>query len=81
MLPLLEGLSQQGTKWAKQSFCAVDGNRFPNEMLFDLFNEKIPETELAVGQHVDVHYSVRTREYNGRVYNEINVWKIDILNS
>ena len=49
---------------------------YPNEVAFDLFNDRIPETALTVGQHVDVHFSIRTREYNGRIYNDINVVRI-----
>ena len=79
VLPLQQGLSQQGTEWKRLSFVVMEDDAaiaFPNEMVFDLFNDKIPETALTVGQHVDVHFGVRTREYNGRIYNEINVVRI-----
>jgi len=49
-------------------------------MVVDLFNDKIPVTQLAVGQRVDVHFGIRTREYNGRVYNDVNVVKLKIEN-
>ena len=47
------------------------------QMALDLFNDKIPGTALAVGQHVDVYFGIRTREYNGKVYNDINVFKFN----
>ena len=79
VMPLQEGVSQQGTEWRKQTFVVMEDDAnvaFPNAMAFDLFNDKIPETALTVGQHVDVHFGVRTREYNGRVYNDVNVVRI-----
>ena len=80
VMPLQEGTSQQGAQWRKQSFVVMEDDAaiaFPNEMVFDVFNDRIPETALSVGQHVDVHFGVRTREYNGRVYNDVNVVKIN----
>lgn len=79
VLPLQEGTSQQGANWRKQTIVVLEDDPqvpFPNEVAFDLFNDRIPETALTVGQHVDVHFSIRTREYNGRIYNDINVVRI-----
>ena len=79
VMPLQEGVSQQGAQWRKQSIVVVEDDAqvaFPNAMVFDLFNDRIPETALAVGQHVDVHFGVRTREYNGKVYNDVNVIRL-----
>ena len=79
VMPLVEGVSQQGTQWRKQTFVVMEDDvnvAFPNAVAFDLFNDKIPETALTLGQHVDVHFGIRTREYNGRIYNEINVVRI-----
>lgn len=83
VLPLKEGLSQQGTPWKKQTYVVMEDDAekaFPNEMVVDLFNDKLPETQLTVGQLVDVHFCIRTREYNGRVYNDVNVVKLKIEN-
>ena len=80
VLPLQEGTSQQGAQWRKQTIVVMEDDpsiMFPNEMALDLFNDKIPGTALAVGQHVDVYFGVRTREYNGKVYNDINVFKFN----
>ena len=83
VMPLQEGTSQQGAQWRKQSFVVMEDDAaiaFPNEMVFDVFNDKIPETALAVGQRVEVHFGIRTREYNGTVYNDINAFRVIIIN-
>ena len=82
VLPLQQGVSQQGAQWRKQSIVVVEDDAniaFPNEVVFDLFNDRIPATQLTVGQRVDVHFGIRTREYNGRVFNDINVVKITTI--
>lgn len=79
VLPLQEGVSQQGAQWRRQTIVVVEDDAsvaFPNAMVFDLFNDRIPAAALQVGQHVDVHFSIRTREYNGRLYNDVNVVRI-----
>ena len=81
VLPLQEGLSREGTQWRKLTFAVREDDpsiAFPNEVTFDLFNDKIPETALTTGQHVDVHFGIRIREYNGRIYNDFNVIRIQL---
>lgn len=80
VLPLQEGVSQQGAQWRRLTVEVREDDAdvaFPNQMVFDLFNDRIPAAALTVGQHVDVHFGVRTREYNGRLYNEVNVVRIN----
>ena len=80
VMPLQEGQNQQGAQWRKLTIVVVEDDptiAFSNEMALDLFNDKIPETALAIGQHVDVYFGIRTREYNGKVYNDINVFKLN----
>jgi len=82
VLPLQEGLSQTGNQWRKQTIVVKQGDDvpFPDEVALDLFNDRIPVTQLNVGQLVDAHIGIRTREYNGRVYNDVNVVKLKIEN-
>ena len=80
VMPLQEGQNQQGAQWRKLTIVVMEDDpsiMFPNEMVLDLFNDKIPATPLSVGQHVEVYFGVRTRDYNGRVFNDINVFKLN----
>jgi hypothetical protein len=36
---------------------------------------------LGVGQQVEVSYNVRGREFNGRYYNTLDAWKIEVTGS
>ena len=80
VMPLQQGQSQQGAEWRKLTIVVMEDDpsiMFPNEMALDLFNDKIPATPLSVGQHVEVYFGVRTREYNNKVFNDINVFKFN----
>ena len=80
VMPLQEGQNQQGGQWRKLTIVVMEDDpsiMFPNEMALDLFNDKIPATPLSVVQHVDVFFGIRTREYNGKVYNDINVFRLN----
>lgn len=72
------GQSARGA-WVKQDFILEyqDGN-FPAEVCFTSFgNDKVAELDrFQVGDLVKVSFNLRAREYNGRWYNDVRVWRI-----
>ena len=79
VMPLQTGVSAQGNEWKRQSFVVREDNpqvAFPDEMVLDLWNSQIPEHPLTTGQHVEVFFSSKTRIYNDKVFNDLNVFKI-----
>ena len=79
VMPLVTGTSEKGSEWKRQTIVVTDDDpnaAYPDEIVADIFNDKIPEKELEVGQHVNVFYSMRRKEINNRLYNDINVFRI-----
>ena len=79
ILPLQTGVSAQGNEWKRQSIVVQEDDHkvaFPDEIVLDLWNDRIPEQPLVAGMHVEVFFSVRTREHNGRLFNDFNVVKL-----
>ena len=74
---------QQGTsargQWAKQEFILEfpDGN-FTSQACFTAWGqEKVQElSKYQQGDRVKVSFNLKSREYNGRWYNDIQVWRI-----
>jgi len=67
------GVSQRtGNAWASQQYVIEeDGVQYPQSLLFEVFGpDKIQQYHLAVGQMVKVSFSMRIRNYNGKVYND-----------
>ena len=73
-----KGQFARGT-WTKQDFILEyqDGN-FPASVCFTSFgDEKVAELDrFQVGDSVKVSFNLRAREFNGRWYNDIRVWRI-----
>jgi hypothetical protein len=57
-------------------------DKYPQDILFQTVNDKMAVLEsLGVGQQVEVSYNVRGREFNGRYYNTLDAWKIEVTGS
>ena len=51
--------------------------KYPQDILFQAVNDKIDMvTPLRNGQVVEVSFNLRGREFNGRYYNTLDVWKV-----
>ena len=74
---------QQGTsargQWAKQEFILdyPDGN-YTSQAVFTAFGQdKVAELDkYQVGNHIKVSFNIKSREYNGRWYTDLQVWRI-----
>ena len=77
-LGVQSGVSARGT-WAKQEFVLEfpDGN-FTSQACFIAFGQdKVAELDkYQVGDRVKVSFNLKSREYNGRWYNDLQVWRI-----
>ena len=77
-LPVQSGNSARGP-WAKQEFILEfpDGN-FTAKACFPAWGqEKVQDLgKYQVGDKVKVSFNLKSREYNGRWYNDLQIWKI-----
>ena len=56
--------------------------KYPQDILFQTVNDKMAVLEsLGAGQQVEVSYNVRGREFNGRYYNTLDAWKVEVTGS
>ena len=73
------GQSARGA-WARQDFVLEypDGNFTSNACLTAWGQDKVAELDkFRVGDPVKVSFNVRAREYSGRWYNDLRIWKIE----
>ena len=72
------GTSARGT-WSKQEFIVEfpDGN-FTSQACFTAWGQdKVAELDkYQVGDRVKVSFNLKSREYNGRWYNDLQIWRI-----
>lgn len=76
-LGVQSGVSKNGD-WSKQDFIIEfqDGN-YPSELCVTAWGQdKVADLgNYQVGDTVKVSFSIRSREYNGRWYTEVRLWK------
>ena len=77
-LPVQSGNSARGP-WSKQEFILEfpDGN-FTSKACFTAWGvDKVQDlAKYQVGDKVKVSFNLKSREYNGRWYNDLQIWKI-----
>jgi len=80
VLPLQEGTSAKGTAWKKQTAVVEESEgQYPQSLSFDMMSDKI--VALTVGQHVEVDFDTKAREYQGKYFNNVNAWKVTVVGS
>ena len=78
-LGIQSGVGQKsGQPWSKATYVIEhEHGQYPKKMVFDVRNNKIQELNLQVGESVQLHLNVDINEYNGRLFNNIECWKVD----
>ena len=77
-LAVASGTSARGP-WAKQEFILEfpDGNFTARACFTAWGQDKVQELDkYRVGDKVKVSFNLKSREYNGRWYNDLQIWKI-----
>lgn len=76
-LKLQSGISKSGKKWTKQSFLLRTDEEYSNLYCFDAFGDNVDNLQtLEEGETLCVSFNVNTREYNGKYYTNLSVWKM-----
>lgn len=76
VLPLQSGTSKSGNAWQKQEFVIETEGNYPKNIAFTLFGDKVEQCP-KIGEVVDVHFEVSSREFNGKYFHDIQAWKIE----
>lgn len=79
MLPMQQGTSKAGNNWQKVEFVVEEtGSEHPDIICISAMNDHVQELlGFNNGDEVEVDFSCRCNEYNGRVYNSLNLFKIE----
>lgn len=81
LLPIRQGVSQRtGNPWKAQPFVfeyfETPDQRWSDKVLLETYDAKVIE-QLKEGMEVRCGFSHNIREYEGRTYNEMRVYKIE----
>ena len=78
-LAVASGTSNSGSEWSKQTLVVETTNgEYSDDIAVDFFGDKLDLiTDLKQGQEVEVSLNLKSREYNGKWYTNVNGWKIE----
>ena len=77
VLPLESGTSKSGNAWQKQTFVITTEGQYPKDVAFTLFGDDKVKLCPTVGEEVDVHFDINSREYNGKWFNDVSAYRVD----
>ena len=83
VLPVQRGTSKLGNDWVKQEFIFEyferDNDRFADRVLLALMNDQVEKYAVKEYDKVRIGFGHTTREYNGRYFNELRMYRFEKL--
>jgi hypothetical protein len=70
------GTSSRG-EWRKQEYVIEIPGDYPKPVCFMVWGDKIDQFRIAEGDELTVHFDLESREYNGRWYTDVKVWRVE----
>ncbi|MCI0501265.1 MAG: DUF3127 domain-containing protein [Epsilonproteobacteria bacterium] len=75
LLPLQTGMGKNG-QWRKQDIIVETDNQYPKKICISIWGDKINETQLQIGNVLDISFELESREFNNKWYTDIKALKI-----
>lgn len=65
-------------QWARQDFIVETQEQYPRKVCFSAWNDKIGALKnFRIEDLVKVSFNLESREFNGRWYTDLRIWKIE----
>lgn len=81
LLPIRTGKKQDGSEWQSQEFVFEyferEGDRWSDKVVLSLMGERIKDADLHEGDEVKIGFGHSVREWQGRYFNELRVYKLE----
>lgn len=81
LLPVRTGTKQDGSEWQSQEFVFEyferEGDRWSDKVVLSLMGDRIKDADLHEGDEVKIGFGHSVREWQGRYFNELRVYKLE----
>lgn len=78
IFPEVELGGKDGKSLKKREFLMnIETGQFPKLICVEVWNDKVSDQNIAIGNKVSVECSIQSREVGGRYFNNIRAWKIE----
>ncbi|MCT4636334.1 MAG: DUF3127 domain-containing protein [Bacteroidales bacterium] len=71
------GTSARG-EWRKQDFIIETEEQYPKKVCISNWNNKVDLDSVAEGTTVTASINIESREFNGRWYTDVKVWRMSV---
>ena len=73
------GKSTNGKEWVKKDFVIETQAKYNPEICFTLFGKDKVSLfdDFSIGNEIEVHFNLSSREYKGKYYTQAQAWKIE----
>ena len=69
---------QKTDKFTVRQFIIQTGGQYPQPVQLQITNDRCDVLDaFKVGQEVTVHFDIRGNEWNGKIINNLNAWKVE----
>ena len=66
----------------KELVVTVEDGKYPQDINLEFVQDSVSKLDAVnVGDDVKVTFDIRGREYNGRYFNNLQAWKLDVVSS
>ena len=76
ILPIQSGRSKKGD-WQKRDIVIETDGEYPKKVSVSIWN-KLLDIPIKEGIEVNAEIDINAKEYNGKWYNEVKAWKLEV---
>ena len=80
LLPIQSGTGNNG-EWKKQDIIVETDGQFSKKICVSIWGDKINESQLQIGNELQIDFDIESREFNGKWYTDLKAWKIEVVSS
>lgn len=70
------GVSKAGNPWKKHEWVIETMDQYPKKVKFHLFGDRADTYRLETGRDYIISFDLESREFNGRWYTDVNVFRV-----
>jgi len=63
--------------WRKRDYILETGGQYPKKVCMTVWGDKIDQFNMQPGDEVNAGIEIESREFNGRWYTDVKVWKVN----
>jgi hypothetical protein len=76
LLPVQTGSGKNG-QWKKQDIIVETDGKYPKKVCLCVWGDKIDLSQVKIGQQLNLSFDIESREFNGRWYTDLKVFKLE----